>query len=67
MSSLATALPEELKRNRELKEQFLAIGPPRTIGAMLIEQDIQRGEKALASGDVIEIVKAYEKLKENQD
>ena len=67
MTSVGQDFPKELARVREVKQNYLTIGPAGIFGATLIEQDIQAAERALASGDVIEIVKAYARLKEIKD
>lgn len=66
MSSLATELPEEIDRNRKLLELYKGIGPAGAFGAAFIDQDIKAGVNALASGDVIQMLQAYKKLKENE-
>jgi molybdopterin converting factor small subunit len=67
MSNVGEEILVELKRNRELvgiyKELPAGVG---TFGAVMINQDIDRAEKALAEGDVVAILQAYEKLKGNE-
>lgn len=55
--------PKEQKRARELLERYKAIGPAGTFGAMMIEQALQRAEKAAISGDIVAILRSYEELK----
>jgi hypothetical protein len=64
--TLADALPKELARNRTLLGHYLEIGPAGAFGAAFIKHDISEGEKALASGDVIAMLRACAKLKENE-
>jgi len=56
----------ELKRNRELLQMYIEIGPAGSFGAAMINQDIDNAEKALSEGNIIEILKSYEKLKNNE-
>jgi len=65
MSSLAAALPEEIKRNQELKALYDGI-PTGMFGSTMIQADINEGLDALASGDVVRMLQAYEKLKDNE-
>ena len=64
-STLGDVLPEEIKRNRELLEQYKEIGVAGGFGAAMIEEDIDRAVNALASGDVVRMLKAYEAMKNN--
>lgn len=61
--SLADALPKAIERSQELLQAYADIGPVGNFGAAFIKQDIKNAVEALASGDVIEIMKSYETLK----
>jgi hypothetical protein len=63
VSSLAEKFPEEQKRVREVLAQYHKIGDAGLIGASLIEIALQEAEQAMASGDVVRILQAYESLK----
>jgi hypothetical protein len=63
--NMATALANEIGRNRELLEVYKKI-PTGGFGAAMIDADIKFAISALASGDVIEILKAYERMKNNE-
>lgn len=63
--NLAQGIVEELKRNRELLEQYKAI-PAGAFGARLIQERIDNAEKAQGTGDVIEMLTAYEELKSTE-
>ena len=63
--NMATALAKEIERNRELLDAYKAI-PTGGFGAAMIDADIKFAVSALASGDVIEIMKAYERMKNNE-
>jgi len=62
--SLAQALPREQARCRELLVEYKAMGAPGFIGASMIEIALQQADQAVAGGDVIAMIQAYEKLKE---
>ena len=62
MPSVAEALPKEQARCRELLLQYKEIGPAGAFGALFIEQKLREADNALASGDVVRIVKAYDAL-----
>lgn len=64
--TLADGLLEELKRNRELLIQYRSIGPNGMFGATMIEQDIQKAERAVVEGDIVAMLRLYETMKENQ-
>jgi UDP-N-acetylenolpyruvoylglucosamine reductase len=66
MPNMMEALLTELNRNRELLTQYKAIGVPGMIGAALIQNDITTGERAIANDDVVEIIRIYDKLKNNE-
>jgi len=61
--TLGEALPREIKRCQELLIDYAAIGPAGAFGAAMIRQDIDAGLKALAEGDVVAALRAYEALK----
>lgn len=63
MENLMEATLKELNRNRELLEEYKKI-PTGAFGAMMIKQQIERTEKAIASSDVVELLVCYQQLKE---
>lgn len=65
-SSVGTAIHDEIKRNYELLGLYKSIGPAGMFAATMIQADLDAAHKALQTGDVIEIVRAYAKLKENE-
>lgn len=65
--NLIEGIVKELNRNRELVKEYRAIGLPGMFGAMMIEKDIKDAEKCLTEDDTIEMIKCYERLKENKD
>jgi hypothetical protein len=67
MTTLGEELPIEIKRNQELKSVYDGLpGGVGSFGSMMIQNDIDAAIKALADGDVIEMMKVYEKLKNNE-
>lgn len=63
--SLAEALPELMSKVRdEVLPHYLAIGPAGAIGAAMIRHDLDTATKAIMSGDVIQMLRSYETLKE---
>ncbi len=64
MASLAEELPAEMKRVRDkVMPAYIEIGPPGAIGLAMMRADLDRAAKALASGNVIAMIQAYEALK----
>lgn len=57
------ATMKELKRNRETLEEYKKI-PAGAFGAAMITQLIERTEKAIGSGDTVELLVCYGQLKE---
>lgn len=66
MKNLAEAFQEELERNIDLLEQYLKIGLAGQFGAAMIRQKINSANTAQASGDVIQLMVAYENLKASE-
>ena len=64
MPNLMEGLLKELARNRELLAEYKKI-PTGAFGAMMIQADIDKAEKAIANDDVAEMAKAYTALKES--
>ena len=64
MENLAEAFPDEIERCRELLDAYKEIGPAGTFGVIMIKKDIDEAIKALASGDVVRMIRAYKTLKE---
>lgn len=62
--TLAAALPKECARVREVLGHYKAIGPAGMFGAAFIEQDLREADQAMISGDVVAMIRAYQKLKE---
>lgn len=63
VESLAEALPREQARVRVILGHYKEIGPAGTFGAAFIEADLREADQAVMSGDVVRMIRAYEKLK----
>lgn len=61
--SLGEALPKEQARVREILGHYRALGPVGMFGASFIEADLREADQAVMSGDVMRMIRAYEKLK----
>lgn len=62
--TLADALPAEMARVREVLGHYKELGPVGMFGAMFIEQSLQAADKAVMSGDVVAMLRAFAELKE---
>ncbi len=61
--SLGEALPQEISRCQELLAVYQNIGPAGFFGAGILKAHLDAGVKALAEGDVVAMIRAYEELK----
>lgn len=62
--TLGEALPKEMARVRdELMPLYLEIGPAGQFALALMRQDLDAAAKALAEGDVVEMMRVYQSLK----
>ncbi|TAM15924.1 MAG: hypothetical protein EPN65_16550 [Pandoraea sp.] len=62
--SLADALPDEIARVTEVLGHYIEIGPAGMFGAAIIRLALDKATRALASGDVVEMISAYRELQE---
>jgi hypothetical protein len=62
MKTLGQALPEEQARVREILGHYKEIGSAGAFGALMIENSLQTADKAVISGDPVEMLRAYEDL-----
>lgn len=67
MSTLGEDLPKEQARVRVVLGHYKEIGPAGVFGATMIEQTLQATDKAIISGDLVKMIKAYKDLKEITD
>ena len=63
MGTLGDELPREQARCRELLVAYKEIGPVGAFGAAMIEQSLREADAATISGDLVAMLRAYEKLK----
>ena len=62
--SLSDALPKELARVREVLGHYKEIGAAGVFGAAMIEQSLSAADKAIISGDIVEMITAYKDLQD---
>ena len=63
-NSLGTALPAEMARVRdEVMPSYVEIGPAGTFALTWMRKALDDATKALAEGDVVAMLDAYERLK----
>lgn len=62
--SLAESLPQEQARVRELLGVYKSLGPVGTFGATMLEGCLRRADDAAASGNVVDMLRAYNELKQ---
>jgi hypothetical protein len=64
MASLGEELPKEMARVRDvLIPQYQSIGPAGAFAISFMLADLDKAAKALAEGDVVEMIRVYESLK----
>lgn len=63
MENLVDALQQQQAYARLVLSHYRAIGPGGAFGAAMIERSLQLADKAAASGDVVEMLRAYHDLK----
>lgn len=62
--TLGEALPRQIKRVRdEVMPAYIEIGAPGRMALAMMRLDLDRAAAALASGDIIEMIRAHESLK----
>jgi hypothetical protein len=66
MDSLGEALPKEQARVRALILQYKdpILNGAGNFAAALMEQDLQKADKAVMEGDTVEMIRMYQKLKD---
>jgi len=66
MNNLATELPKEINRVREVQDQYKALRGMRNVivepQIAMMEADIQRAINAATTGDVVAMLAAYKAL-----
>ena len=65
VDTLGDALPREMARVRDkVMPAYLEIGPAGAFALAFMRTDLDSAAKALAEGDVVEMVRVYEALKD---
>lgn len=64
--SLGEAFPEEIERCKELIVAYREIGPAGQFGLVMLEDLVEKAEKANIDQDVIAMVRLYPELQECQ-
>lgn len=64
MTTLGEALPLEMTRVRDKLLPVYDATPGGQIAAAMMRADLDQAQRALASGDVVEMIRVYESLKE---
>lgn len=63
--SLGEALPREIARVRDkVLPRYLEIGPAGRFAATLMHTDLDAAQKAMTEGDLPEMIRVYQSLKE---
>jgi len=63
MNTVGDELPREQARCRELLRQYQSLGPVGKFGYLMIEAVMKRADVAVASGDVIAMIRSLEELR----
>lgn len=64
MSSVGEEIQKEIKRVRDVViPAYQEIGPPGQLAIMIMKTSLDNAVRALAEGDVIQIIRHYEDLK----
>jgi hypothetical protein len=63
MENVIEGIQAECNRVRELLPQYEAIGPAGRFGLLMLQADIAEGGAAIASGDVVRMVRALDALR----
>ncbi len=64
MSTLGDEFPKEQARVREVLGYYKEIGPAGMFGAMVIEQTLRKADEAALSGDIVQMLAAFQEMKE---
>lgn len=65
MSSLGEELPRGMARIRDtVMPAYVEIGPAGMLALTMMRHDLDRAAKAMAEGDAVEMIRAYQSLKE---
>lgn len=65
-TSLGTEFPKMQAHCRELLQTYRDIGAAGVFGATMIEQTLREADAAAISGDVVEMLRVYKKMKDHK-
>jgi hypothetical protein len=66
-TTLGDDLPRQMARVRdELIPAYQSIGPAGAFGLTMLRAALDRAAKAMVSGDVVEMLRSYQELKDSQ-
>ena len=65
--TLGDALPREMDRVTKLIETYASIGPAGRFAIAMMRQDLSRAAKAMAEGDIGEMMATYQSLKDYEE
>lgn len=63
-TSVGEDMPRLQAEVREILQTYRDLGPRGAFGAFMIEHDLQEADEAMASGNPVRILRAYQVLKE---
>lgn len=67
VDTLGDALPREMARVRDqVMPAYIEIGPVGALALAMMRADLDRAAKALAEGDIVEMIRVYNSLKDYQ-
>lgn len=67
MNTLADELPQQQARCREIQSHAREIGSPGAFLVAMLEVSLRAAERAAASGDVVEMLRATQDLRSYQE
>lgn len=66
MTTVGDDFPKEQARVREALAVYRSIGPEAAFAIALIEATLRQADEAMASGDLVRILQAYQAMKDIQ-
>lgn len=67
VQTLGDDLPRQMARVRdELIPAYQSIGPAGTFGLAMLRSSLDRAARAMASGDIVQMLRSYQELKDAQ-
>ncbi len=62
VDTLGDALPREMTRVRKLTQMYASIGPAGIFAVTLMNDALDRAQKAIIEGDMVAMIKVYQEL-----